>query len=55
MSQRRHPQTGRFLPAVKVGSSQPRPAPPTPMTRVASGRPEQRRERPTPQAGQSKR
>jgi hypothetical protein len=52
--QRRHPGTGRFLPKLPTGSSMPKPASPTPMGRVASGRPEQVRERLTPRARQAR-
>jgi hypothetical protein len=55
-AQRRHPQTGRFTKPLPVGSSQPKPAKPTPMGRTqASGRPEVAKGRVTPQARQAKR
>jgi hypothetical protein len=53
--QRRHP-SGRFAKPLPVGSSQPKPAKPTPMGRTqASGRPEVQRGKVTQRARQAKR
>jgi hypothetical protein len=51
-AQRRHPQTGKFLPKLRVGTSQPKPPR---STAITSGRPPVRSGRVTAQARQGQR
>jgi hypothetical protein len=51
-AQRRHPQSGRYLKSLRVGTSQPKPPR---STAIASGRPPVRAGRVTAQARQGQR